>query len=249
MKSEILFLFLVGLLGLLWFTTAYEESFGFIEIKKYKVINSPKVCGDKLCDEIDVKRSEKGLSTRNIKVCGDRLCSDISETKMMTPLEQQQTGIPLNLIQCPDSFELVLKRIYKKPACVTPKTADKLIQQGWALPKEEQIRIISSLSQMEQEKNLVSGARLSITPEIINGENYLLFEGFGWHRLHNVEITITNDGEKITSVRSKTTDDGTLYMPWPIPSNLPSGLYQIHATDGINQSELTLPGILFASGT
>jgi len=49
---------------------------GFIEIKKYKVINSPKVCGDKLCSEVDEKIAKKGESSRNIKVCGDKLCSD-----------------------------------------------------------------------------------------------------------------------------------------------------------------------------
>ncbi len=218
-----------------------NTSFGLIEIKKHKVINSPKVCGDKLCNEIDEKRSEKGLSTRDIKVCDDRLCSEISETKMTSPMKQYRVGIPLNLIQCPDSMELVLKQSDRKPACVMPETADKLIQQGWALPKEEQVRIISSISEMEQENNAVSDARLSITPEIINGVNYLIFEGSGWHRLHNVEITITNDGEKITSLRSQTTDNGVLHMPWPLPSNLPGGFFQIRATDGIHQNELTIP--------
>lgn len=248
MKNSFYLLISFATLVIVFSLNSDNVSYGLIEIKEYKVINSPKVCGDKLCNEVDEKRSEKGLSTRNIKVCGDRLCSEISETKMMSPLEQHLIGIPLNLIQCPDSMELVLKQFVRKPACVTPETADRLIQQGWALSKEEQTRIISSLSEMQQEKNVVSGARLSIMPEIINGENYLIFEGFGWHRLHNVEITITNDGEKITSIRSQTTDNGKLHMPWPIPSNLPSGLYQIHATDGIHQSELTIPGILFASG-
>jgi hypothetical protein len=50
-----------------------------IEIKKYKVINSDKVCGDKLCSEIDERIAERGESSHNIKVCGDRLCSDFSE--------------------------------------------------------------------------------------------------------------------------------------------------------------------------
>ena len=152
---------------------------GLIEIKKYKAINSPKVCGEKLCNEVDTKRSEKGLSTRDIKVCDDRLCNEISETKMTSPVKQ--------------------------------------------------------------EKNVMSDARLSITPEIINGKKYLTFEGFGWHRSHNVEITITNDDEKIASIRSLTNDNGILHMPWPLPSNLSSGLYQIHATDGIHQNKLTIP--------
>ena len=59
-----------------------EASAGvLVEFKKYKVINSPKVCGDKLCSEIDEQRSQKGLSTRDIKICGDRPCYDITSKK------------------------------------------------------------------------------------------------------------------------------------------------------------------------
>ena len=45
-----------------------------IEIKKFKVINSDKVCGDKLCSEIDERIAKQGESSHSIKVCGDRLC-------------------------------------------------------------------------------------------------------------------------------------------------------------------------------
>ena len=49
MRPEILALFTVGLLGLLMYTPVYAESLGLIEIKKWRVINSAEVCGDKLC--------------------------------------------------------------------------------------------------------------------------------------------------------------------------------------------------------
>ena len=39
-----------------------EQAEGLVEFKKYKVINSPKVCGDKMCSEIDEERAKKGLS-------------------------------------------------------------------------------------------------------------------------------------------------------------------------------------------
>ena len=45
----------------------YDSAEGFIEFKKYKVINSPKVCGDKLCSEIDEKIAKKGESSHNTK--------------------------------------------------------------------------------------------------------------------------------------------------------------------------------------
>ncbi|MGI9566336.1 MAG: MSCRAMM family protein [Nitrosopumilus sp.] len=220
----------------------FEQVDGLVEFKKYKAINSPKVCGDELCLETDEKRSKQGLSAPSIEICDDKICNEVT-TKMASPIKQYKTGLSLNAIQCPDSLELVLKQLDRKPACVTPETAVKLIQRGWALPKDEQAKVISSFPAITNEQNVANGAMLSITPEIISGKNYLVFDGLGWHRLHNVEITIASDddGKKITSVRTKTSDNGVLYMPWMLPGDLPSGSYQIHATDGIHQYELTVP--------
>ena len=65
---------LIILLLVLGISTGFivEQAEGFIEIKKYKVINSPKVCGDKMCSEIDEKRAKKGLSSHNIEISRDR---------------------------------------------------------------------------------------------------------------------------------------------------------------------------------
>ena len=35
----------------------FEQAEGLVEFKKYKVINSPKVCGDKMCSEVDEERA------------------------------------------------------------------------------------------------------------------------------------------------------------------------------------------------
>ncbi|MBI5697529.1 MAG: hypothetical protein HZC29_03335 [Thaumarchaeota archaeon] len=43
---------------------ASHDADGFIEIKKYKVINSDYVCGDKLCSPLDEQKAKKGLSTK-----------------------------------------------------------------------------------------------------------------------------------------------------------------------------------------
>ena len=59
------------------FTVGLADSAeGLVEFKKYKVTNSPKVCGDKLCSEVDEQIAKKGQSSHHTKVCGDRLCSD-----------------------------------------------------------------------------------------------------------------------------------------------------------------------------
>jgi len=81
---------------------------------------------------------------------------------------------------------------------------------------------------------------ITIMPEEINDKRYLAFDGNGWHRLHNVEITITGEGFE-ESVRTKTDDRGHLNMPWPIPEDIRGGMYNISATDGIHQYEIKIP--------
>ncbi len=76
----------------------FDHAEGFIEIKKYKVINSPKVCGDKMCSEIDEKRAKKGLSSHNIEICGDKPCYEIKSkqengTNDSSPYGQYRMGI------------------------------------------------------------------------------------------------------------------------------------------------------------
>ena len=76
--------------------------------------------------------------------------------------------------------------------------------------------------------------------EEIATQRYLAIEGFGWHRLYNVEITISSqDFEE--SIRSKTTDNGDLHTLWQIPDSVRGKLYNIFATDGIHEFELDIP--------
>ncbi|MGQ0771887.1 MAG: pentapeptide repeat-containing protein [Nitrososphaerota archaeon] len=145
---------------------------GFIEIKKYKVINSPDVCGEKLCSPLNEQKAKKGLSTRDIKICGDRPCNAKSETSD--------------------------KLTYKKG----PDSA------------------------------------LNINLFRMNEQSFLLFTGKGWHNLHNVEMKITGQAFE-TSIRSKTDDQGNLYMPWPIPKTFADGTYRIFATDSIRSVEVS----------
>jgi len=153
-----------------------------------------------------------------------------------SPLKQLKSGIILDEIQCRENFILILK-YNNSPACVKPETVQKLVERDWTLPKDEQTREATQSSEAIREKNVTNGARLSIMPEIINGKNYLVFEGTGWHGLHNVEITITgDDGKKTASIRSKTNENGVLHMPWLLVENLSIGFYRVHATDGIRQN-------------
>ena len=84
------------------------------------------------------------------------------------------------------------------------------------------------------------GVSLSVVPDEINNQRYLMFDGNGWHRLHNVEITITGEVFE-ESVRTKTDNRGHLNMPWPIPDLVGGKLYKIFATDGIHEFEMNIP--------
>lgn len=228
---------------------------GLIEIKKYRVINSEKVCGDKMCSKIDEQRAKKGLSSRNIEVCGDRPCHEIVPEEVQTipknihtPLGQYNLGIPLDLISCQNpNHKLILKSTNLRPACIKFETIQKLYDNNWALPKIEQEKIFFELSKHEGEFTSIEELStppklgLNITPDFINGQRHLLFEGFGWHRLHNVEITISNELGQITSIRSQANNAGGLYMPWPVPESLPGGFYHVIANDGKNTLEMDFP--------
>ena len=172
----------------------------------------------------------------------------------LKPLHQKHIGISADNIICAEGLELIQK-YDDSPACVSSETAIALIQRGWSLPVSESSKILMFTSlehSTEQNDNddgysygetEVNDAKLNVASKIIAEKNYLVFDGVGWHGLHNVEITITNhdDGEQITSIRSKTNDHGILYMPWHLPEGgLPNGFYDIRADDGINQKTLKI---------
>jgi len=227
-----------------------DSAEGLVEFKKYKVINSPKVCGDKLCSEVDEQIAKKGESSHKIKVCGDTLCSDFSKNpkpiNKSSPFGQMKLGIDLDLIQCKEGQEIVIKKTKQTPACIKSENVEKLREKNWAVSKQFQEMIFAEIASKRNEgitpsKTLEDfDVSITIIPEEINGKRYLSFDGNGWHRLHNVEITIT--GENFAeSVRTKTDDRGHLNMPWPIPENIPGGKYRIFATDSIHEFEITIP--------
>ncbi|MDH3341396.1 MAG: hypothetical protein OEL84_08945 [Nitrosopumilus sp.] len=160
------------------------------------------------------------------------------DRKYLAPLDQTGHGVAPKSIRCNEDLILIQKHD-ETPACIREQSVQKLIKRGWALQNDKQTGAMAPLSEAIREQNVANSAGLSIMPEMINGKNYLVFEGVGWHRLHNVEITITdNDGKNAASIRSKTNSNGVLHMPWSLPEDFPRGMYQVHATDGIHQNNL-----------
>ena len=228
-----------------------NQAEGLVEFKKYKVINSPKVCGDKLCSEADENRAKKGLSSRDIKICDDRPCYDITtkKTKIInksSPLGQFSLGVALDLIQCKEGHELVIKTTNSHPACIKKENVAELREKGWALSEEIQNKMFEKL--IENRKKGIGSSKtiedfevtLNITSDEINRQRYLMFEGNKWHRLHNVEISISGEGFS-ESLLTKTDDRGHLSMPWPIPDIVGGRVYHIFATDGIHEFEIDIP--------
>jgi len=241
---------ILGILIIGFTLSLIDSAEGLVEFKKYKVINSPKVCGDKLCSEVDEKIAKKGESSRNIKVCGDRLCSDFSEKSKpfnkSSPHGQFRLGVALDLIQCNERQELIIRTTNSLPACVKSENIEKLREKGWAISEKVQQKMFEEF--IEDRKKGIGSSRtiedfdvsITIIPEEINDKRYLSFDGNGWHRLHNVEITITGENFE-ESIRTKTDDRGHLNMPWPIPDDIQGGMYNIFATDGIHEFEMTIP--------
>ena len=229
----------------------FEQVEGLVEFKKYKVINSPKVCGDKMCSEIDEERAKKGSSSRDIKICGDKPCYDISvdSEKILnksSPIGQLKLGISIDLIECKEGLELVIKSTDLSPACIKKENLEKIREMNWAISDIQQQEMFDRLVQERQSVDISSKAlqdfdvSLNIETDHINYQRYLMFDGYGWHRLHNVEITIS-DSTFSESIRTKTDDRGHLNMPWPIPDTIGGRVYHIFATDGIHEFDIDIP--------
>jgi hypothetical protein len=210
-----------------------EAGTNIIEFKKKYEINSPKVCGDKLCDaELDT--------------------SVPIRKNQHTPMGQYNLGIPIYQITCKSHLSFVLKVSNWHPACVKPENVQSLVDMGWAATIEEKTNVFEAitkkipsmlkpLEEFRKEYPLYEGFGLSITPDIVAGDSYLIFKGYGWHGYHNVEILISNSLGQSEFMMTQTDDRGELYLPWKIPDSFTSGLYHVHATDGIHEYEIDIP--------
>jgi len=236
MSYLLLFLIIIISLGLP--VSLAEGGTNIIEFKKKHVTNSPIVCGDKLCDEVSKEESSYSIPKNS-----------------NTPMGQYNLGIPSHKITCKPDFIFVLKLSNWHPACVKFENVQRLVDIGWAASLEDLETIFSTsakkeipqfapLKEYRKEYPLYEGLGLSIASDIIYDEEYLIFNGYGWHGFHNVEITISNTLGEVEFMMTQTNPDGILYLHWKIPDTITSGWYQVHATDGIHEYEIDIPIIL-----
>ena len=233
-----LLLFLIILISLGLTVSLAEGGTNIIEFKKAHVTNSPKVCGDKLCDEVSKEESSYSIPKNS-----------------HSPMGKYNMGIPIHKIICQPHSIFVLKLSNWHPACVKPDSVQRLVDIGWAASLEDLENIFAAsakkeipqfapLKEYRKEFPLYEGLGMSIESDTIYDEKYLIFNGYGWHGFHNVEITISNNLGEVEFMMTKTDPDGILYLPWKIPDTITSGWYQVYATDGINEYEIDIPIIL-----
>lgn len=236
MSYLLLILFILISIGL---TVSFAEAgTNIIEFKKKHVTNSPEVCGDKLCDEISKEESSYTIPKNR-----------------HTPMGQYNMGIPIHKIVCQTNSVFVLKLSNWHPACIKPDSVQRLVNIGWAANQEEleniliassekDVPLFSPLKEYRKVFPIYEGVGMEITFDSISGNSYLIFNGYGWHGFHNVEITLSKNSENVEFMMTQTDPDGILYMPWKIPDDFSSGWYKVYATDGINEFEIDFPIIL-----
>jgi len=79
---------------------------------------------------------------------------------------------------------------------------------------------------------VAEGSSINANVTTVSIWDMVIFRGEGFHRLHNVEITIYQEDVVVSKLLTKTTDRGDLFMPFII-SNLSPGKYDVLATDKI----------------
>jgi len=223
---------LLGLLGLLLYTPVNAEAAGLIEIKKWRGINSPEVCGDKLCEELE---GDSGIP----------------------PLKQFNEGISLEKIRCKQGFELVLKTSNNHPACVKESSIEILVQRGWATVLDIIIKQHIPVDAESAEKARQLGTKgvvlasesfvmdennptVTITSSDINGQDAIIFEGSGFRGFHVIDVIVTNEFGFEAELDTKTSEGGNLFMPWLIPDLFEMGTYKIVFSDRLSSHEIII---------
>ena len=80
---------------------------------------------------------------------------------------------------------------------------------------------------------VAEGASINTNVTSVSIWDMVIFRGEGFHRLHNVEITIYQEDVVVSKLLTKTTDRGDLFMPLII-NHLSPGKYDVLATDNIH---------------
>lgn len=168
---------------------------------------------------------------------------------ILSPLKQIKNGVMLEEIRCIDGKQIAYKSNLLRVVCVSQLVFDKLVERQWALSKNEQERLdVATLSEKKFGQRQISNSKLNIIPKIINGQNFMVFEGINWNFSQMIEVTIldnNDDGKSVKIIKTRTNNNGDFYMTWPVPNNFQSGQYEVRITDGFQQKteKITILGL------
>lgn len=96
-----------------------------------------------------------------------------------TPKQQTNVGILPSEVQCKEGLELIFKSTDGSPACVKPKTAEKLIERGWANDVQNHISVSELFPEIPDADWTVTDKDVA---EIENAftDRYGILEGESW---------------------------------------------------------------------
>lgn len=122
-----------------------------------------------------VKIEPYPLSGKKISLSDYLVTFAITKSGNLPPLHQFKSGVNSKDVKCNSGFQLVVKAEDGFPACVTPQTAQKLVERGWAksISETSSGTIVDStkivtLEQNNQEITLQKGQRFLLNL----GSNY-----------------------------------------------------------------------------
>jgi len=122
----------------------------------------------------DQASGKPAWETVSDKVCGDKLCSEIEQSYTKSqiayfppPLKQIANGVDLANVTCTEGLELILKKTNGIPACVKPTSVTVLIERGWG------IHILPDYTDENNNSEIFSDGPYSII-----AENVSYFEDF-----------------------------------------------------------------------
>jgi hypothetical protein len=159
--------------------------------------------------------------------------------KIISPLQQFKT-IPYYAIKCKQDFQLIIKTQDNSPACVTPHTAQVLIERGWGVysmafsslgpnpfPPSTLNRLVFFIKSnstahifVQYSSSLDNNGTMPIEGQFYTGNPYSFVP------LNSSQITISSSPEKIPINKgSNTTVTYTISV-----KNAPGGLYWLNLT-------------------
>ena len=154
--------------------------------------------------EFTPKEQGKYIMTIIAKV-GNETGEDMSQTPFyvksgtstlshLSPLEQVQSGIAASDVKCNAGFQLIFKTEDDSPACVTPDTAQKLVERGWA---KEVISNLDNINNFTNNTMTLGDVKYDTVP---------------FHP--DIKQTIELDGISFTYTGNGTVTNGDCYGTW-----------------------------------